>query len=143
MTCHELQEGETWVTYWQHQNDYDEKELIRARSRKKILKLYCQSCCYRYPDECIFMDTLHPYDRAAETCPDYIPKDLYKGETRSKCLLKRLEIDPKYTTLPDGELWHPIYKPFAVCSSKLYYQIMTKDKMLRRIKQKQQGVATQ
>lgn len=138
MTLHEVEAGETWFSYWQHQNEQDEKELITTGQRKKTLFLYCQSCCHRYPDECLFMDTLHPYDRAAETCPDYVPKDLYKGDTRSKCLLKRLEIEPGYTTLPECNLWHPIYKPFAVCSSHHYYQIKTKEKAYRKLRQKQE-----
>jgi hypothetical protein len=90
---HEPQENETWVTYWQHQNEQDEKELIERKQREQILQLYCQSCCSHYPKECVFIDTLHPYDRAAETCPDYAPKDLYKGKSRSKCLAKRLEVE--------------------------------------------------
>ena len=120
MTLHKLQEGETWVIYWQNQNKQD-----------KAIGLYCQSCCYRHPNDCLFMDTLHPYDRAAETCPDYVPKDFYKGVGHSKCLKKRLEVDPKYTTLPECELFHPIRRPFVLCSSWEFYSIVTKEKAYR------------
>jgi hypothetical protein len=65
-------ENETWVEFWQRQNVYDEKQLIENGERKEELKLYCQSCCYRYPSECIDINTLRPYDRAAEACPDFI-----------------------------------------------------------------------
>lgn len=93
----------------------------------KELKLFCQSCCYRYPEECIDIDTLHPYDQAAETCPDFIPKDYYKPKSNSKCWLKRLKVDPDWTPLPDCELRHPIYF-YAFVPSSAYYKIMTKMK---------------
>ena len=78
--------------------------------------LYCQNCCYRYPDECIFIDTIHPYDRAAENCPDFVPKDMYKGVARANCWKLRLNFDPDYKPLPDSMLWHPIYFG-VVCST--------------------------
>jgi len=94
----------------------------------KELNLFCQSCCYRYPGECKDKDTLHPYDRAAETCPDFIPKDYYKPKSKAKCWLKRLEVDPGYKPLPEEKLRHPIYfHPFI--SSEAYYKIMTKMKV--------------
>jgi len=124
---------ETWSGFWKRQNDADERTLVTVGSRKEILHIYCQSCCYRYPDKCIFMDTLHPYDRCAKTCPDYIPKDYYRG-SRSKCLKKRLEVDPNYTPLPDCDMFHPTLRPFIVCSSTVYYQIMTKIKMYKKKK---------
>lgn len=92
------------------------------------LQLYCQSCCYRYPSECDSADTLHPYDRSAETCPDFIPKDYYKPKSRAKCWKKRLAIDPNWTPLPEGKLWHPYYRSLLI-SSRLYYKIMTKAKI--------------
>ena len=92
------------------------------------LKLFCQSCCYRYPEECIYKDTLVPYDRAAETCPDFIPKDYYKPKSKAKCWKKRLSVDPNYTPLPDCELRHPIYF-YAFVPSEAYYKIMTKMKV--------------
>jgi len=95
---------------------------------EKELKLYCQSCCYRYPYECAFMDTLIPYDRGAEICPDFVPKDMYKGFTRAKCWKKRLQVDPEYKPLPDEPLFHPIYGPAALCDATTYYMIMTKQK---------------
>ncbi len=121
MTFVEPQENDTWASFWQRQNKHD-----------KAIGLYCQSCCYRYPDECLFMDTLHPYDRSAETCPDFIAKDHYKGKSRGKCLRKRLSIEPDYKPLPDCELWHPFY--FGVlCSSWEYYSIVTKQKAYRMV----------
>ena len=92
------------------------------------LKLYCQSCCYRYPEQCIDIETLHPYDRAAETCPDFIPKDYYKPKSRAKCWKKRLEIDPEYMPLPDCNLRHPI-DWYSFVPSSAYYKIMTKMKV--------------
>jgi len=120
MTFVEPQENETWVSFWKRQNRKD-----------KAIELCCQSCCYRYLDKCLFRDTLHPYDRSAETCPDYIPKDLYKGKSRSKCLNKRLSIEPNNNPLPDCELWHPLYRPFVLCSAWEYYSIITKEKAYR------------
>ena len=96
------------------------------------LKLYCQSCCYRYPEECIDIDTLHPYDRAAETCPDFIPKDYYKPKSKAKCWKKRLEIDPEYTPLPDCELRHPIHW-YSFVPSSSYYKVVTKMKALNHV----------
>jgi len=125
--------GETEVEFWQRQNEYDEKQLIKEGKREKELKLYCQSCCYRYPDECMYMETMHSYDRAAETCPDFIPKDYYKAISRAKCWKKRLKIDPEYKPLPDGKLWHPYYVNTLV-SSEQYYKIMTKAKVLNYLK---------
>jgi hypothetical protein len=92
------------------------------------LKLYCQSCCYRYPEECIDIDTLNPYDCAAETCPDFIPKDYYKVKSKAKCWLKRLEVEPNYKPLPDCELRHPIFW-WGFVDSDSYYKIMTKMKV--------------
>ena len=75
---------------------------------KDDLKLYCQNCCARY-FYCIDKATIIPYDPAAETCPDFIPKDIYKAvnsETgrvttdKSSCYRKRLSIDPDYVPLP-------------------------------------------
>ena len=63
------------------------------------LQLYCQSCCARYP-YCIWKDTLHRYDQAAETCPDFLPKDIYKGIKKAKCWKKRLGVDPDFEPLP-------------------------------------------
>ena len=95
---------------------------------KEKLKLYCQSCCYRYPEECIYTDTLHPKDRAAETCPDFIPKDMYKAVSKAKCWKKRLSIDPDYTPLPDCDLRHPI-QWYGYAPSLSYYKVMTKMKV--------------
>jgi len=121
--------GETEIEFWQRQNEFDEKQLVENGNRKKELKLYCQSCCYRYPDECMDIDILHPYDRSAESCPDFIPKDYYKAKSRAKCWKKRLAVDPGYKPLPDGKLWHPYYASIIV-DSELYYKIMTKEKAL-------------
>lgn len=139
MTFVEPQENESWVGFWKRQNDEDENGLVTKRERKKILQLYCQSCCYRYPDKCLFVDTLHPYDRAVETCPDFVAKDLYKGKARGKCLRKRLEIEPEYQPLPDGELRHPIYGPFALCNSWEYYMIVTKEKAYKTVDEIKKG----
>ena len=71
------------------------------------IKLYCQSCCERYP-YCIDKDFLLCYDRAAETCPDFLPKDINKGIDKAKCWKKRLEVDSDYTPLPGNwniECW--------------------------------------
>jgi hypothetical protein len=74
------------------------------------LKLYCQNCCARY-SYCIDKDSLHPYDRAAETCPDFLPKDIYKSVNQntlmitndtSSCYRKRLSIDPDFRPLPEN-----------------------------------------
>ena len=111
--------GETEVEFWQRQNKYD-----------NAIGLYCQSCCYRYPDECIDIGTLHPYDRAAETCPDFVPKDYYKALSWAKCWKKRLAIDPDYIPLPGGKIWHPYYLD-VVISSAQYYKIITKAKALK------------
>ena len=119
--------GETEVEFWQRQNKYDEKQLIKKGKREKELKLYCQSCCYRYPDECIDMDIMHPYDRAAETCPDFIPKDYYKPLSKAKCWKNRLAVDPDWIPLPDCELRHPI-QWYAFVPSSAYYKVMTKMK---------------
>lgn len=98
--------------------------------KSKDLKLYCQSCCYRYPNECIDIDTLHPYDRSAETCPDFIPKDYYKALSRAKCWKKRLSIDPDFKLLPRDKIWHP-YVAFVMVDPELYYKIMTKEKAFK------------
>lgn len=82
----EPEEGETWAEYWQRVNEYD----------GDTLRLYCQSCCSRYPNECPFMDTLHPYDRSAETCPDYIPRGKPKSKSMIRRWEKRLTVDPEY-----------------------------------------------
>jgi hypothetical protein len=108
-------ENESDVEYWQRQNEHD-----------KAIGLYCQSCCYRY-DDCIDKDSLHPYDRAAETCPDFIPKDYYKPKSKAKCWKKRLSIDPEYIPLPDCELRHPI-DWYAFAPSTVYYKVITKMK---------------
>lgn len=118
--CHEIEPGETWVAYWKKQNKLD-----------KAIGLYCQSCCYRYPDECLFMDTLHPYDRAAEACPDYIPKDYYKPKHKAKCLLLRLEVDTDYSPLPECDQPHPLKSPFIWCDNVTYYKIVTKQKAIK------------
>ena len=110
--------GETEVEFWQRQNKHD-----------NAIGLYCQSCCYRYPDECKDVDTLHPYDRSAETCPDFIPKDYYKAKSRAQCWKKRLVVDPDYKPLPDDKLWHP-YLTSVMVDSEQYYKIMTKEKAL-------------
>lgn len=76
------------------------------------LKLYCQNCCARY-FYCIWKDTLHLYDRSAETCPDFIPKDIYKAIklgtekyitniSKTPCFHKRLIVEPDYKPLPDN-----------------------------------------
>lgn len=108
-----------WVKYWGQQNKDNE------------LKLYCQSCCYRYPD-CIFIDELHPYDTFAENCPDFVPKDIYKDKSRAKCLQKRLQIEPDYRPLPDNLIWHPVLFP-AVCDSTQYFRIITREKAMEYI----------
>ncbi len=108
---------ESAVEYWKRINASDKSDI----------KLYCQSCCYRYPDECPEIRWMHPYDRAAESCPDFIPKDYYKPKSKAKCWLKRLKVDPNWRPLPDCELRHPIlFYPFI--SSSAYYKIMTKIK---------------
>lgn len=107
--------GETAVQYWQRQNENNK------------LQLYCQSCCYRYPEICIFTEELHPYDTFAEECPDFVPKDLYKGKARAVCWKKRLQVEPDYKPLPDNLVWHPYYFP-VLCGSTEYFMIMTKEK---------------
>lgn len=77
--------------------------------------LYCQSCCYHYPDECNNLDVLHPYDRFAEICPDFVPKDYYKALSRAKCWKKRLSIDPGFELQSEDVR---------------YYKIVTKQKAL-------------
>jgi len=77
---------------------------------KDELKLFCQNCCARY-SYCLNKDTLQPYDRTAETCPDLLPKDIYKAvnpdtleitNDRSSCYRKRLSIDPDFRPLPES-----------------------------------------
>ena len=118
--------NEKWVEYWKRQNEDND------------LKLYCQGCCYRYPD-CVFIDELHPYDTIAEDCPDFVPKDMYKGISRAKCWKKRLQVEPDYIPLPDNVLFHPHYSPFFLCNSTEYYMIMTKEKMYRNLEVKNDG----
>lgn len=112
------------VDFWRRQNQQD-----------NAIGIYCQSCCYRYPDECDSIGTLHPYDRAAEICADFVPKDYYKSKDKAKCWLKRLEIDPDWEPLPTCDLFHPYYR-FLVCDSKQYYKIMTKEKVMRNMRRK-------
>ena len=54
---------------------------------------------------------MKPYDRLAETCPDFLPKDIYKAvnpdtlkvtNSKSSCYRKRLSIDPDYRPLPEN-----------------------------------------
>ncbi len=121
--------NETPEKYWQRENKRKELDDI---GREKELKLYCQSCCYRYPNKCMDVELLHPYDRAAETCPDFVPKDIYKPKSKSTCLLKRLSVDPLFTMLPNTEIIHPIY-PEAICDAGSYYKIMTKRKVYNQM----------
>jgi len=130
----EPKNNENLVEYWQRSNEYNEKILIEKGERKEILKLYCQSCCYRYPNECNDILFLHPYDRAAESCPDFIPKDYYKAKSRAKCWKKRLMIDPEYSPLPNDKVFHPVYWWMPV-DSKRHYKIMTKDKAYNFLKE--------
>jgi len=109
----------------------DRLDIWRTLNNDNDLQLYCQSCCYRYPTECLFIEELHPYDTFAECCPDFVPKDMYKGKGKAKCWRKRLSVEPDYKPLPDCSLWHPIYKPFCLCNSTEYYMIMTKEKTYR------------
>lgn len=122
----EIKSGESWVKYWKRVNDSDEDNL----------ELYCQSCCYCYPDECPWLEELHPYDRMAETCPDFVPKDMYKPISKAKCWQKRLKVDSDYFTLPDCLLPHPLYAPFIWIPSEAYYKIMTKIKVLEKMEGK-------
>jgi len=110
---------ETIYDYWKRINAMDKTDI----------GLYCQSCCYRYPDECMHIKLLHPYDRAAENCPDFIPKDYYKPKSRANCWKKRLQIDPDWTPLPDCEVRHPI-DWYAFVPSSTYFKIMTKKKAM-------------
>ena len=103
-----LKKNEELSDYWNRINKNNE------------LKLYCQSCCFRYPDNCMRIDLLHPYDSLAENCPDYVPKDMYKGIDRAKCWKKRLEIDPAYKPLPYDD-----------ANSVEYYKSLTRDKAKR------------
>ena len=73
---------------------------------------------------------LHPYDRLAETCPDFVPKDMYKPKSKAKCWKLRLSINPDYKPLPDCLLWHPYYLG-ALCNATEYFKIMTKVKAYR------------
>jgi len=116
-TCNKSQYDSRWVEFWRDQNKKD-----------GAIGLYCQSCCYRYPSECDFIDTIHPYDRCAETCPDFIPKDYYKPKNKAKCLKLRLSVDPQYSPLPECDLPHPLRSPFFWCDNVTYYKIMTKIK---------------
>lgn len=93
----------------------DMKDDLEGKKKSKgekysELKLYCQSCCARYT-YCEWKDTLHAYDRCSETCPDYLPKDIYKAvnpETltvtneKSSCYRKRLSLDPDFRPLPEN-----------------------------------------
>jgi len=74
------------------------------------LKLYCQNCCARY-DYCIYKDSILPYDKSAETCPDFLPKDIYKAirpgteninvnMSKTPCYWKRKLIEPDFRPLP-------------------------------------------
>jgi len=117
------QKDDNSVKYWQRQNKDNE------------LQLYCQSCCYRYPD-CIFIDELHPYDTLAEDCPDFVSKDMYKGKSRAVCWKKRLQVKPDYKPLPDNLLFHPLYSPFVICGSTEYYMVVTKEKMYKNMEKK-------
>lgn len=114
--------GETEVEFWKRINSSDTNDI----------GLYCQSCCYRYPELCMDVETLHPYDRAAESCPDFIPKDYYKAKSRAKCWLKKLEVDPSWSPLPNCTLPHPIYW-WTITSSENYYKIMTKLKSMNYV----------
>lgn len=78
--------------------------------KESDLKLFCQNCCARY-SYCVDKETLHPYDRSAETCPDFLPKDIYKAvnpttleitNSKSSCYRKRLSIDPNFRPLPEN-----------------------------------------
>jgi len=109
--------GENAVQFWQRQNKED-----------NAIGLYCQNCCYRYPEICIFIKELHPYDTFAEVCPDFVPKDMYKGKSKAKCWKKRLQVEPDYSPLPDNLVFHPMYSPFVICDSTQYFMIMTKEK---------------
>lgn len=83
---------------------------------REELQLYCQNCCARY-SYCEWKDTMRPYDRSAETCPDFLPKDIYKAvnpetfeitNSMSSCYRKRLSIDPDFRPLPENmplSLW--------------------------------------
>ena len=126
----DLLPDETEVEFWIRQNKEDE-----------AIGLYCQSCCFRY-SECIDKEWLHPYDRAAESCPDFIPKDMYKGKARANCWKMRLQHDPDYDVLPEGDYFHPHFVPFILCSPVEYYMIITKEKAMRflkELKKKEQG----
>jgi hypothetical protein len=113
----EPKNDENEAKYWKRQNVAD-----------KDTGLYCQSCCFRYPESCIDIDTLHPYDRAAESCPDFIPKEYYKPKSKAKCWQKRLELDPEYEPLPDCELRHPV-DWYSFVPRSVYYKIITKIKV--------------
>jgi hypothetical protein len=118
-------DDESSQEYWQRQNKTDTTDI----------GLYCQSCCYRYPEECLFVDMLHPYDRYAEVCPDFVPKDMYKPKSKAKCWLKRLEVEPDYSPLPMGEIRHSIdWYGFVPIST--YYRVMTKMKALDYVEYK-------
>ena len=121
--------GESEVDYWKRENKRKELDEL---GREKELKLYCQSSCYRFPGTCPYLKLLYPYDRSAETCPDFIPKDCYKPRSKAICLLKRLAIDPDFTILPDTEVIHPIYRE-AICDTEAYYKIMTKHKVYNQM----------
>ena len=110
----EPKSGENEVEFWQRQNKAD-----------GAIGLYCQSCCYRYPEECTDIDLLHPHDRAAETCPDFIPKDMYKHLSKAECCRMRFEVDFHWEPLPTCKLWHPI-QWWALVPSAAYYKTMTR-----------------
>ena len=131
----EMLPDEREVDFWIRQNKHDEQILIEKKLRVKELKLYCQSCCYRYPRECECSDLLHPHDRSAETCPDFVPKDYYKPRSKAKCLQKRLAIDPDFKIQPEENMMlHPVDLRF--CSSEIYWKVMTKAKILNMLEWK-------
>ena len=122
----ERKDNESLIYYWKRQNKADGS-----------IGLFCQNCCYRYPEEChLFLELLHPYDRFAENCPDFIPKDYYKPKSQAKCWLKRLEVDPDWAPLPEGDYYHPYYGPFVVCSAEDYWKIVTKHKVYEKLGRK-------
>jgi hypothetical protein len=131
----EPKKNEAELEFWKRQNKKDEDTLVEQGLRKTHLRLYCQSCCYRYPKECLFSDIIHKYDRLAEVCPDFVPKDMYKVPSEAECWLKRLSVDPEYEPLPECKLCHPYYSPFVFCSSLLYYKILTRDKLYQHMEE--------
>lgn len=114
--------NETWVELNKQLTKTEEKHLVDIGKRKRRLELYCQSCCYCYLGNCMFADTLRPYDMLAENCPDFIPKDYYKPKSKAKCWKKRLKVDPTYEPLPEN--------------SNKHWKIETKKRVLDRLKRR-------